>query len=101
MTPPPTQPPLRVMKLAGYLNDLITDVAAQGKVAKIQGNPVEVAAVAVMSGSIAVLEAMWNDIAFLSGVGKERAKEAARPVLAQLASQGAGLLLEKLFRTSK
>lgn len=89
--------PLRVAHLASYLRELINDVAAQGKVAKIEGNPVEVAAVALMSGSIAVAETLWKDVAFLAGDAKARARGAVLPVVEQLASRGAGLLLNKIF----
>lgn len=89
--------PIRVAHLATYLRELINDVAAQGKIAKIEGNPVEVAAVALMSGSIAVVETMWRDVKFLAGSAKTHAKVAARPVVEQIASHSAGLLLNKLF----
>lgn len=92
-----TTPPVRVAHLASYLRELINDVAAQGKVAKIEGNPVEVAAVALMSGSIAVAETLWKDVALLAGDAKDRARVAARPMLEGLLARGAGALLDKIL----
>lgn len=89
--------PLRVAHLSSYLRELISDVAAQGKVVKIDGNAVQVAAVALMSGSIAVVETFWKDVMFLAGDAKVRVKDVARPAVEQLASRGAGFLLDKLF----
>jgi len=88
---------MRRAQLAGYLRELISDVAAQGKIAKITGNPVEVAAVALMSGSIAVAQTMWEDIAFLTGNAKAHAKTFARPMLENVAARGVGLLFDKLL----
>ena len=90
-------PPVRVAHLATYLRELINDVAAQGKVAKITGDPIQVAAVAILSGTIAVAETMWKDITFLAGDAKVHARTLARPAVEQLASRGAGFLLNKLF----
>jgi len=89
--------PLRVAHLSSYLRELINDVAAQGKVVKIDGNPAQVAAVALMSGSIAIVETFWKDVMFLAGDAKARAKDVARPMAEQLASRGVGALLDRLF----
>ena len=94
-------PPVRVAHLATYLRELINDVAAQGKVAKIEGNPVEVAAVAIMSGSIAVVETLWKDVSFLAGNAKGHAKDLARPMAAQLATNAASFLLDKVFPSKR
>lgn len=96
-----TPQPLRVAHLSSYLSELIRDVAAQGKVAKIVGNPVEVAAVALMSGSVAVVEAMWKDITSLAGNAKTQARVVARPALEQLAARGIGALIDKFLPPSK
>jgi 3-methyladenine DNA glycosylase/8-oxoguanine DNA glycosylase len=90
-------PPPRRAHLANYLRELVQDVAAQGKVAKIVGNPVEVAAVAIMSGSIAVAQTMWEDVSALAGHAKANARTVAGPVLGQLASRGAEALFSKFF----
>lgn len=89
--------PLRVAHLASYLRELINDVAAQGKVAKIEGNPVEQAAVALMSGSIAVVEMMWSDIKLLAGDAKERLPVVARPIVEGLISGVASKLLDRVL----
>lgn len=89
-------PPVRVAHLSGYLSELIRDIRAQGKIAKIEGNPVEVAAVAIMSGSGAVIEALWSDIVLLAGNAKTHAKVVARPALEQLIARGASSLADKL-----
>ena len=94
-------PPLRVAHLATYLRELINDVAAQGKIAKIDGNPVQVAAVALMSGSIAVVEMMWNDVKLLAGDAKERAPAVARPMLEGLITRSASALLDKFLPTKR
>lgn len=92
-------PSLRVAHLASYLRELIRDVSEQGKVAKIEGNPVQVAAVAILSGSIAVIESMAQDIRTLAGGAKAQA-QLARPQLERIAGEamirGAGVLLGKI-----
>jgi len=92
-----SQQPLRGAHLASYLRELINDAVAQGKVVKIDGNPVQQAAVALMSGSIAVAEMMWSDIKLLAGDAKSRAPAVARPMLEGLLVRGAGALLDKLL----
>jgi 3-methyladenine DNA glycosylase/8-oxoguanine DNA glycosylase len=89
--------PARIVHLSNYLRELMQDVVAQGKVAKIVGNPVEVAAVAIMSGSIAVAQTLWEDISTLAGNAKTSAKTIAAPMIGQLASRGAEALFSKFF----
>ncbi len=93
--------PLRVVHLSNYLRELVADVAVQGKIAKIEGNPAQVAAVAIMSGSIAIAEAMYGDVAFLAGVAKASAPAVVRPFAEQLAGRGVGFLVDKLFPTKR
>jgi hypothetical protein len=93
--------PARVAKLSSYLRDLIDDVAKQGKVAKIVGNPVEVAAVAILSGSIAVVEAFWADVRLLAGNAKVQGQALARPMVEGAAARGVGMLFDKLFGQPK
>ena len=95
------QQPLRVAHLASYLRELVNDVAAQGKIAKIDGNPVQVAAVALMSGSIAVVEMLWNDVKLLAGDAKERAPGVARPIVEGLLAGAAGRLLDRVLPNNK
>ncbi len=90
-------PPARVAKLSGYLGDLISDVAAQGKIAKIQGDPVQVAAVALLSGGIAIVEAFVSDVSLLAGNAKAVGKMMVKPALASAVSHGVGRLIDKLF----
>lgn len=97
----PTPQPLRRAHLANYLRDLVNDVAAQGKIAKIKGNPVEVAAVALLSGSVAVVQTMWEDIASLTGDASTHAKSLARPVLESVISHGAHAIVDKLLGPRK
>lgn len=94
-------PPLRVAHLASYLRELINDVAAQGKVAKIEGDPIQVAAVALMSGSIAVAGTLMDDVKLLAGDAKNRARVAARPMLEGLLVRGAGALLDRILPPAK
>lgn len=89
--------PLRRAHLSNYLRDLINDVQAQGKIAKVVGNPVEVAAVALMSGSIAVIQTMWEDIAALTSNAKTNARQNARPALESAAALGVRLMIDKLL----
>jgi 3-methyladenine DNA glycosylase/8-oxoguanine DNA glycosylase len=100
MTNSPT-PMVRRIQLARYLKVLIRDIAAQGKITKINGNPVEVAAVAIMSGSLAVVQAMWEDIAALTGNAGTDAINHARPMLENIAARGVGLLFDKLLGARK
>ncbi len=88
---------MRTVHLSNYLRELVADVAAQGKIAKIEGNPVQVAAVALLSGSIAVAEAMAGDIKLLAGNAKITAQAMARPMLETAAKHGVGLIIGKLF----
>lgn len=97
----PLPPPLRLVHLSSYLRELIADAAKQGKIAKIVGNPVEVAAVALMSGTIAVAEMMWTDVRLLAGDAGKRIQIGARPVLEGLAARGAGALIDKIFGGAK
>ncbi len=93
--------PVRVAHLSNYLRELINDVAAQGKVAKIEGDPIQVAAVALLSGSIGVVETLYRDVRFLAGHAKVQAQSVARPVAEQLAARVAGGLLDRLFPTKR
>jgi hypothetical protein len=92
--------PVRVAHLSSYLRDLIQDVRASGKIAKIEGNPVQVAAVALLSGSIAVVKTMLSDIEVLAGNAKDQARVVGPPILAQVAgdvaARGTNWLLDKL-----
>jgi len=89
--------PVRLAHLASYLRELVRDVSAEGKIAKIQGNPVQVAAVALLSGGIAVAEAFAHDLKVLSGGMKANAKMLARPALETAAAKGVGMLMDKIF----
>jgi hypothetical protein len=100
-----TQRTIRLAYLGSYLRELINDVQAQGKVAKIDGNPVEVAAVALLSGSIAVAKEFLADVETLAGHARDHAKVVGPPLAARvagdLATRGVGLLLGKVFGGSK
>ena len=93
----PSASPERIVDLSNYLRKLGADVVGQGKVAKIEGNPVLVAAVALLSGGIAMFGAMVEDLKVLSG----NAKVAGRPILESLVvgatAQGVGRLFDKLL----
>lgn len=89
--------PTRLAHLANYLRELMRDVAAQGKVAKIEGNPVQVAAVVLLSGGIAMAETMAADLKVLAGGAATNAKMLARPMIEQAATRGVGMLFDKLF----
>lgn len=93
---------IRIGYLANYLRELGADVVAEGKVAKIKGNPVQEVAVALISGSLAIVESMASDIRILAGIAKDQA-QSAQPMLERLASdalvRGGKALWNKLFRS--
>ncbi len=91
------QAPVRIVHLSNYLSALIADVQAQGKIAKIDGNVVQVASVALLSGSMAVVETLWADLSVLAGNAKIQAKTVARPMAEMVVSRGVGMLFEKLL----
>lgn len=89
--------PARITHLSNYLRDLMRDVVAQGKVAKIEGNPVQVAAVAILSGGVAVAETLWEDLSILGGGAKATAKVMARPIAEQITAKVVGGLVDRLL----
>lgn len=96
-----SQPSARLVYLSNYLRELLRDVAAQGKVAKIEGNPVQQAAVALLSGGIAMGEALVADLKVLAGGAAANVKTLARPMLQQAATQVVGGLFDRIFGGQK